>query len=126
MSSLGFSTSLVVQLFLQFSFKYPNTFIYPGMFFVLASHEHYSIDVFVAFYISHRLFIYYHSLANSNALRGVDKHRLHSFFPLFSFFEEGTEGKVPSEFEWPWKPLMEMWKKRKNSLEKVEKVAKMD
>ncbi|KXJ17960.1 sphingomyelin synthase-related protein 1 [Exaiptasia diaphana] len=71
-----------------------------GIFFILAAHEHYSIDVLIAFYISSRLFLYYHTLANSRTLKHEDK-RTKAWFPLFSFFEEHVEGRVPNEYEWP-------------------------
>jgi len=32
-----------------------------GMFFILAGHQHYSIDILVAWVLSSRLFIYYHT-----------------------------------------------------------------
>ncbi|XP_076348916.1 sphingomyelin synthase related [Tachypleus tridentatus] len=74
-----------------------------GIFFILAAHEHYSIDVFVAFYITTRLFLYYHTLANNRALMQDDGRRARIWFPLFTFFEDGVDGIVPNEYEWPFK-----------------------
>ncbi|XP_078032659.1 sphingomyelin synthase related [Augochlora pura] len=72
-----------------------------GIFFILAAHEHYSIDVFVAFYITSRLFLYYHTLANNQALMQRDSNRTRIWFPLFSFFESSVDGIVPNEYESP-------------------------
>ena len=74
-----------------------------GIFFILAAHEHYSIDVVIAFYITSRLFLYYHTLANTRALKQIDSKRTRVWFPLFWFFEEKVSGKVPNEYEWPLK-----------------------
>lgn len=73
-----------------------------GIFFILAAHEHYSIDVFIAFYISTRLFLYYHTLANNRDLMQRDSKRTRIWFPLFSFFESRVGGIVPNEFENPF------------------------
>lgn len=72
-----------------------------GIFFILAAHEHYSIDVFVAFYITSRLFLYYHTLANNQALMQRDSNRTRIWFPLFSFFEASVDGIVPNKYESP-------------------------
>ncbi|KAH8380027.1 hypothetical protein KR009_008537 [Drosophila setifemur] len=72
-----------------------------GIFFILAAHEHYSIDVFVAFYITSRLFLYYHTLANNRALMQSDSKRTRIWFPMFSYFESSVDGMVPNEFETP-------------------------
>lgn len=72
-----------------------------GLFFILGAHEHYSIDVFIAFYISSRLFLYYHSLANNKVLFQSDHKRVKIWFPLFSYFESNIRAIVPNEFEWP-------------------------
>lgn len=69
-----------------------------GIFFILAAHEHYSIDVFIAFYISSRLFLYYHTLANNQALMSHDSTRTRIWFPLFSYFESTVEGIIPNEY----------------------------
>lgn len=73
-----------------------------GLFFILAAHEHYSIDVFIAFYLSSRLFMYYHTLANNRTPMQPDAQRTRVWFPLFSFFESRCYGIVPNEYEWPF------------------------
>ncbi len=79
-----------------------------GIFFILAAHEHYSIDVFIAFYISTRLFLYYHTLANNRALYQRDRHRTRIWFPLFYFFESSVNGIVPNTFDVPWRGYQEL------------------
>ncbi len=71
-----------------------------GIFFILAGHEHYSIDVIIAFYITSRMFLYYHSLANNRAL-SQDDERTSVWFPMFSYFEANVDGIVPNVYEWP-------------------------
>ncbi|WAQ96972.1 SAMD8-like protein [Mya arenaria] len=73
-----------------------------AIFFLLAAHEHYSIDVFIAFYITSRLFLYYHTLANNRSLMARDKQRRKAWFPLFSYFESKCDGIVPNVYEWPF------------------------
>ncbi|XP_062858782.1 sphingomyelin synthase-related protein 1 isoform X2 [Trichomycterus rosablanca] len=76
-----------------------------GIFFILAAHEHYSIDVFIAFYITTRLFLYYHTLANTRAYQHSRRARI--WFPMFSFFECNVNGPVPNEYCWPFsKPTL--------------------
>jgi hypothetical protein len=70
-----------------------------GLFFILASHEHYSIDVFIAFYITSRMFLYYHSLANNKVLLQRDNRRVKIWFPLFSYFEANVQAQIPNEYE---------------------------
>nr|VZH89365.1 unnamed protein product [Spirometra erinaceieuropaei] len=81
-----------------------------GIFFILAAHEHYSIDVFVAVYITSRLFLYYHWLANNHFLMRQDKQRARIWFPLFTFFESEARGSVPPEFSNPFRGLFQFLK----------------
>uniref|UniRef100_A0A8C7NSR6 Sphingomyelin synthase-related protein 1 n=1 Tax=Oncorhynchus mykiss TaxID=8022 RepID=A0A8C7NSR6_ONCMY len=71
-----------------------------GIFFILAAHEHYSIDVFIAFYITTRLFLYYHTLANTRAFQHSRRARI--WFPMFSFFECNVNGPVHNQYNWPF------------------------
>lgn len=89
-----------------------------GLFFILGAHEHYSIDVFVAFYITSRLFLYYHSLANNMVLFQSDHQRVKVWFPLFSFFESNIRSMVPNEYQWPTNYLLKMYKSLKYKLKR--------
>ncbi|CAF1593333.1 unnamed protein product [Adineta ricciae] len=69
-----------------------------GMFFILAGHQHYSIDILIAWVLSSRLFIYYHTLANNRTYFQRDKSRMRIWFPFFSYFEENVKQALPNEY----------------------------
>uniref|UniRef100_A0AC35UD78 PAP2_C domain-containing protein n=1 Tax=Rhabditophanes sp. KR3021 TaxID=114890 RepID=A0AC35UD78_9BILA len=72
-----------------------------AIFFILAGHEHYSIDIAIAFFLSSRMFLYYHAYAyNLVHLTNTDS-RVRLWFPLGWFFESGSVGRVENEYEWP-------------------------
>jgi sphingomyelin synthase-related protein 1 len=79
-----------------------------AMFFIMASREHYSIDVFLAFFITSMLFLYYHSMADSGAAAARSSERPIPclWIPLFGFFESSIDGAVPNEYEWPLNGLI--------------------
>eukprot|EP01130_Rhizamoeba_saxonica_P016985 TRINITY_DN7999_c0_g1_i1.p1 TRINITY_DN7999_c0_g1~~TRINITY_DN7999_c0_g1_i1.p1 ORF type:complete len:382 (-),score=43.92 TRINITY_DN7999_c0_g1_i1:52-1197(-) len=70
-----------------------------GMFFILAGHEHYTVDVIIAFYVTTRTFISYHHYAASpeeqkkNGLESIQ-----FIVPIFSFLENNSEGILPNEY----------------------------
>lgn len=66
---------------------------------ILASHEHYSIDVFIAFYITSRLFLYYHSMANNKGVNEKDSRRIKYWFPLYGYLESSMSSRVPNEYQ---------------------------
>jgi hypothetical protein len=72
------------------------------MILILAAHEHYTIDVFIAFFLTSRLFLYYHSLANNAVLYSRSDTRLSIWFPMFSYFEKNIQCMVPNVLRIPW------------------------
>ena len=73
-----------------------------GMILILAAHEHYTIDVLIAFFLTSRLFLYYHSLANNAVLHSVSDNRLSIWFPMFSYFERNIQCMVPNVLRVSW------------------------
>uniref|UniRef100_A0A0N4Z0U5 SAM domain-containing protein n=1 Tax=Parastrongyloides trichosuri TaxID=131310 RepID=A0A0N4Z0U5_PARTI len=94
-----------------------------AIFFILAGHEHYSIDVFIAFYISSRMFLYYHAYAYNSMNLNITDSRVRLWFPLGWFFEAGGQGRVLNEYEWPIQlgKIVLFFKKNKRSLSPIPK-----
>lgn len=74
-----------------------------GVLFILMAHEHYSLDVVVAYFITSRLFYWYHTMANQQALRGSPHNHLNRIWwsRVFNFLEKNVKTTVPCTFSWP-------------------------
>lgn len=72
-----------------------------GMWAILASHGHYTLDVVVAFYISSRIFMYHQTFANNLTMMRRNRKRIKIWFPVFYFFEKDTHRAVKNEYECP-------------------------
>ncbi|XP_041116945.1 phosphatidylcholine:ceramide cholinephosphotransferase 2 [Polyodon spathula] len=79
-----------------------------GVVCILVGHEHYTVDVVIAYYITTRLFWWYHTMANVQTLRSSPQNYLSRSWwnPVFCFFEKNVQTQVPCSFSWPiaWPP----------------------
>ncbi|KAL2101699.1 hypothetical protein ACEWY4_003460 [Coilia grayii] len=79
-----------------------------GVVCILVAHEHYSVDVVVGYFITTRLFYWYHTMANLQTLRCAPGNYLtHTWWnPVFNFFEKNVQTEVPCCFASPisWPP----------------------
>ncbi|XP_020386067.1 phosphatidylcholine:ceramide cholinephosphotransferase 2 isoform X1 [Rhincodon typus] len=80
-----------------------------GIVCILIAHEHYSVDVLVAYYITTRLFWWYHTMANIPTLKTPSQTNQFSqawWFQVFLFFEKNVHTSVPCSYVWPlsWLP----------------------
>uniref|UniRef100_A0A493U2B7 Sphingomyelin synthase 2 n=1 Tax=Anas platyrhynchos platyrhynchos TaxID=8840 RepID=A0A493U2B7_ANAPP len=96
-----------------------------GIICILVAHEHYTVDVVIAYYITTRLFWWYHSMANEKTLKVSSQTNFLSrawWYPIFYFFEKNVQGSVPCSFSWPisWPPSC-----FKSSCKKYSRVQKM-
>lgn len=78
-----------------------------GVFCLLVSRGHYSIDVVIAYYIATRVFWEYHTMANVSMLRSAQQGRNHLvktiWFPLFRFMEANVLRPVPRRYAAPFR-----------------------
>ncbi|XP_031175644.1 phosphatidylcholine:ceramide cholinephosphotransferase 2-like [Sander lucioperca] len=77
-----------------------------GVLCILIAHEHYSIDVVVGYFATTRTFWWYHTMANTHALRDAPNNYLSRAWwsPVFKFLERNVHTTVPVEFSWPVAP----------------------
>ncbi|XP_034040647.1 phosphatidylcholine:ceramide cholinephosphotransferase 1 [Thalassophryne amazonica] len=81
-----------------------------GILCILLAHDHYTVDVVVAYFITTRLFWWYHSMANQKSLKEASQSNPFSrvwWFRLFQYFEENVNGVVPRNYQLPlsWRVL---------------------
>uniref|UniRef100_A0A1A8P9X3 Phosphatidylcholine:ceramide cholinephosphotransferase 1 n=2 Tax=Nothobranchius TaxID=28779 RepID=A0A1A8P9X3_9TELE len=81
-----------------------------GIFCILLAHDHYTVDVVVAYFITTRLFWWYHTMANQQSLKESSQSNPFSrvwWYRLFQFFEENVRGTVPRSYQLPfsWRAL---------------------
>ncbi|XP_027032479.1 phosphatidylcholine:ceramide cholinephosphotransferase 1 [Tachysurus fulvidraco] len=73
-----------------------------GIFCILWAHDHYTVDVVVAYFITTRLFWWYHTLANQQCLKQDSQINAFSrvwWFRLFGYFERNVQGVVPRHYQ---------------------------
>ncbi|XP_077461366.1 phosphatidylcholine:ceramide cholinephosphotransferase 2 [Stigmatopora argus] len=77
-----------------------------GVVCILVAHDHYSVDVVVAYFITTRLFWWYHSLTTQCQCSPNNYLTKTWWHPLFNFMERNVNKPVPCVYGWPvsWAP----------------------
>nr|XP_023686578.1 phosphatidylcholine:ceramide cholinephosphotransferase 1 [Paramormyrops kingsleyae]XP_023686579.1 phosphatidylcholine:ceramide cholinephosphotransferase 1 [Paramormyrops kingsleyae]XP_023686580.1 phosphatidylcholine:ceramide cholinephosphotransferase 1 [Paramormyrops kingsleyae]XP_023686581.1 phosphatidylcholine:ceramide cholinephosphotransferase 1 [Paramormyrops kingsleyae]XP_023686582.1 phosphatidylcholine:ceramide cholinephosphotransferase 1 [Paramormyrops kingsleyae]XP_023686583.1 phosp len=75
-----------------------------GIFCILLAHDHYTVDVVLAYYITTRLFWWYHTMANQEVLKKTSMGNFFSrvwWYQFFQYLEENVRGIVPRKYQLP-------------------------
>lgn len=76
-----------------------------GIICILLAHDHYTVDVVVAYYITTRLFWWYHTMANQQVLKETSQSNFFArvwWYRMFQYFERNVQGIVPRNYELPF------------------------
>ncbi|XP_006005654.1 phosphatidylcholine:ceramide cholinephosphotransferase 1 [Latimeria chalumnae] len=88
-----------------------------GIFCILLAHDHYTVDVVVAYFITTRLFWWYHTMANQQVLKEPSHSNFLSrvwWFRAFQYFEKNIQGIVPRSYQWSFSwPVLHLGKQVK-------------
>ncbi|XP_076856767.1 phosphatidylcholine:ceramide cholinephosphotransferase 1 [Brachyhypopomus gauderio] len=81
-----------------------------GVFCILLAHDHYTIDVIVAYFVTTRLFWWYHTMANQPDLKNASSSNLLArawWFRFFQYLEHNVQGVVPRSYQSPltWRSM---------------------
>uniref|UniRef100_A0A3P9LZD1 Phosphatidylcholine:ceramide cholinephosphotransferase 1 n=1 Tax=Oryzias latipes TaxID=8090 RepID=A0A3P9LZD1_ORYLA len=86
-----------------------------GIFCILLAHDHYTVDVVVAYFITTRLFWWYHTMANQQPLKETTQSNLFTrvwWYRLFLYFEENVNGTVPRSYQVPFSLRLLPWSRK--------------
>jgi len=75
-----------------------------GVILLILARGHYSIDVLVAYWITTRLWVIYHTMANNNSLKTAGEHNLMDtvwWWRIFVYFEGNVGGPLPRQYSSP-------------------------
>ncbi|KAM9561477.1 phosphatidylcholine:ceramide cholinephosphotransferase 1-like isoform 1-T5 [Salvelinus alpinus] len=89
-----------------------------GLFCILLAHDHYSIDVVVAYFITTRLFWWYHTMANQQVLKESSQSNFFSrvwWYRIFQYLEQNVTGIVPRNYRMPLSWPLAQWSQVKYS-----------
>ncbi|XP_061692596.1 phosphatidylcholine:ceramide cholinephosphotransferase 1 [Syngnathoides biaculeatus] len=85
-----------------------------GVFCILLAHDHYTVDVVVAYFITTRLFWWYHTMANQQSLKETSQSNPFSrvwWYRPFQYLEENVSGVVPRSYQLPTWVRNVQWKR---------------
>ncbi|PSN43157.1 Phosphatidylcholine:ceramide cholinephosphotransferase 2, partial [Blattella germanica] len=88
-----------------------------GIIMILWSHQHYTIDIIIAYFATTRLFWLYHMLANDMNLRESSRYNYISriwWFRIIQYLEKNVKAPVPAVLEFPFPITRKCFRRRRS------------